>query len=221
MDKNGFYRWFRDPFSALSHLAGAVAALPGGWLLLKHGGDTPMRIAALVIYTLCLVGLFSASGIYHTVIASPAVIQILRKMDHSAIYLLIAGTYTPFCLIAFQGFWRWGLLAGLSLAGGLIALGGLWAFQRVHTTFNPLHPERASALVEQGVYRFTRNPMYLGMALVLLGWACWLAHPLAFACIPLALAYLQRFQIRPEERVLRAHFGAAYEAYSRRVRRWL
>ena len=63
--------------------------------------------------------------------------------------------------------------------------------------------------------------MYLGMALVLLGWACWLAHPLAFACIALALAYLQRFQIRPEERVLRAHFGTAYDAYCRRVRRWL
>jgi len=120
MKKNRFSRLFRDPFSALSHLAGAAAALPGGWLLLKHGGDTPMRIAALVIYTLCLVGLFSASGIYHTVIASPAAVQVLRKIDHSAIYLLIAGTYTPFCLIAFQGFWHWGLLAiiwTLALAG--------------------------------------------------------------------------------------------------------
>jgi hemolysin III len=111
MDKKGFFRWFRDPFSALSHLAGAAAALPGGWLLLKHGGNTPTRIIALVIYILCLVGLFSASGIYHTVIASPAAIQVLRKIDHSAIYLLIAGTYTPFCLIAFQGFWHYGLLA--------------------------------------------------------------------------------------------------------------
>lgn len=111
MDKKRFFHWFRDPFSALSHLAGAAAALPGGWLLLKHGGNTPERIISLVIYVLCLVGLFSASGIYHTVIASPAEVQVLRKIDHSAIYLLIAGTYTPFCLIAFQGFWHWGLLA--------------------------------------------------------------------------------------------------------------
>lgn len=117
--------------------------------------------------------------------------------------------------------WRWGLLAGLALAGGLVALSGLWAFQQARTTFNPLHPERASALVQGGIYRHTRNPMYLGMALVLLGWACWLAHPLAYACIPLALWYLQRFQIQPEERVLLAHFGAPYAAYCQRVRRWL
>ena len=138
-----------------------------------------------------------------------------------ALLMWLAARATP----ALQWDWsassRWGLLAGLSLAGGLVALGGLWAFQRAHTTFNPLHPERASTLVQGGVYRFTRNPMYLGMALVLLGWACWLAHPLAFACIPLALAYLQRFQIQPEERVLRAHFGSDYEAYCRRVRRWI
>lgn len=138
-----------------------------------------------------------------------------------ALLMWLAARATPALQWDWSASWRWGLLGGLSLAGGLIALGGLWAFQRAHTTFNPLHPERASALVQGGVYRFTRNPMYLGMALVLLGWACWLAHPLAFACIPLALAYLQRFQIQPEERVLRAHFGSDYEAYCRRVRRWI
>lgn len=138
-----------------------------------------------------------------------------------ALLMWLATRATPALQWDWSALWRWGLLGGLSLAGGLIALGGLWAFQRAHTTFNPLHPERASALVQGGVYRFTRNPMYLGMALVLLGWACWLAHPLAFACIPLALAYLQRFQIQPEERVLRAHFGSDYEAYCRHVRRWI
>ena len=114
-----------------------------------------------------------------------------------------------------------GAALALAALGGAVALAGTLEFRRAHTTVNPLAPRRASTLVTRGIYRVTRNPMYLGMALVLLGWACWLAHPLAFACIPLALAYLQRFQIRPEERVLRAHFGAAYEAYSRRVRRWL
>jgi len=111
MKKGWINSKFRDPFSALSHLAGAVIALLGCFALLIWGGTTPTRITALVIYALCLVGLFSASGIYHTVIAAPEKIKIFRKIDHSAIYLLIAGSYTPFCLIAFQGFWRWGLLA--------------------------------------------------------------------------------------------------------------
>jgi hemolysin III len=110
----------RDPFSAISHFIGAAAALIGScWLLLQSGGS-PIKIVAFIIYGLSLVALFSASGVYHSVIAQPRTITILRKIDHSAIYLLIAGSYTPFCLIAFQGFWHWGLLAiiwSLALAG--------------------------------------------------------------------------------------------------------
>ena len=117
--------------------------------------------------------------------------------------------------------WRWGLLLLWLAAGGGVALAGLLAFRRARTTPNPLRPQQASALVTGGIYRYTRNPMYLGMALALLGWACWLAHPLAFACIPLALAYLQRFQIRPEERILEQRFGEEFRRYRQRVRRWL
>lgn len=117
--------------------------------------------------------------------------------------------------------WRWGWLLALCLLGGSISLAGLWTFARAHTTANPMHPERASTVVQNGIYRHTRNPMYLGISTMLLGWGLWLAHPLALLWVPLAMAYLQRFQIRPEERILRAHFGAPYEAYCRRVRRWL
>lgn len=110
----------REPFNAISHLAGAAAALPGGFFLLEWGGNTFARAISLLVYSASLVGLFSASGIYHALGGSPRTQEILRKIDHSAIYLLIAGTYTPFCVIAFSGFWRWGFLViiwSLALAG--------------------------------------------------------------------------------------------------------
>ena len=138
-----------------------------------------------------------------------------------ALLMWLAARATPALQWDWSASWRWGLLGGLSLAGGLVALGGLWAFQRAHTTFNPLHPERASALVQGGVYRFTRNPMYLGMALVLLGWAVWLGNAAALAGPPLAVWLLTALQIQPEERILRQRFGAHYERYAARVRRWL
>ena len=100
----------REPFNAVSHLCGAFAGLLGSALLLAQGGS-PARVTALTIYGLSLVALFSASGVYHAVTAAPKTLRILRKIDHSAIFLLIAGTYTPFCMLAFTGGWRWGMLA--------------------------------------------------------------------------------------------------------------
>lgn len=118
-------RRIRDPFSAISHYAGAAAALPAAAFLLAWGGGTPERTAALAVYGASLFGLFFASGLYHTPVASPRAIERLRKLDHAAIYLLIAGTYTPFCVLAFSGFWRWGLLAiiwSLALTGVVVKL---------------------------------------------------------------------------------------------------
>lgn len=114
------------------------------------------------------------------------------------------------------------LLALALLAAGLgVELSGVWAFARARTTVNPLRPERARALVTGGVYRITRNPMYLGMVLLLLAWAVQLGAALALLAPPLFIAYIGRFQIRPEEQRLQALFGDAYRAYCARVRRWL
>jgi protein-S-isoprenylcysteine O-methyltransferase Ste14 len=119
--------------------------------------------------------------------------------------------------------WEWTLGAGVILGalGVVIALSGVVAFRRHGTTVDPLHPEGASRVVDTGPYRFTRNPMYLGMAVALTGWAVALAHPLGALFPPLLIAYLTRFQIRPEERALRAKFGEDYEHLVRRVPRWL
>ena len=109
----------------------------------------------------------------------------------------------------------------IALAGVGAAIAGVLAFRRAKTTTNPLKPATTVALVTSGVYRFTRNPMYVGLALVLVGWAVFVSS--AFALLgPLAFVlYINRFQVVPEERVLSDMFGPAYSAYKATVRRWL
>jgi protein-S-isoprenylcysteine O-methyltransferase Ste14 len=116
---------------------------------------------------------------------------------------------------------RYAGAAILVLAGIAFDVLGLFAFRASRTTINPLKPERASALVTGGVYRVTRNPMYVGMGLFLLAWAVYLSALLPFAGPVIFVLYITRFQIQPEERVLKGIFGGKYSAYAARVRRWL
>ena len=101
----------RDPISGLTHLGAAILSLLGLVALIILGWGEPAKLASLIVYGISLITMFSASATYHMTISSPKVIEILRKVDHSAIFLLIAGTYTPFCINAFSGFWKWGLLS--------------------------------------------------------------------------------------------------------------
>jgi len=116
---------------------------------------------------------------------------------------------------------RPGVALALAAAGAAVALAGVAEFRRVRTTVNPLRPERASALVTSGVFRWTRNPMYLGLALALLGWAAFLAHPLAALGVPAFVVWMNRWQIPREERALAALFSEEFARYRTRVRRWL
>ncbi|MDI1251438.1 MAG: isoprenylcysteine carboxylmethyltransferase family protein [Lacunisphaera sp.] len=109
----------------------------------------------------------------------------------------------------------------LGVAGVIIALLGVISFRRAKTTVNPLHPEAASALVVSGIYRLTRNPMYLGLLLVLLGWALFLANALAFVFPAVYVPLMNRLQIRPEEKALAEKFGPGFSDYKSKVRRWL
>ena len=97
----------------------------------------------------------------------------------------------------------------------------LMDFSRNETTVNPLEPDQAQKLVVSGLFRFTRNPMYLGMALVLFAWALYLANASAIIGPVLFVASITALQIKPEEEVLGKIFGQDYADYRKRVRRWL
>jgi protein-S-isoprenylcysteine O-methyltransferase Ste14 len=109
----------------------------------------------------------------------------------------------------------------LLLAAGAIGIAGVRAFGRARTTVDPLRPERASALVTFGIYRHTRNPMYVALAIALVAWALWLAHPLALLGVAAFVGWMNRYQIPTEERALQAVFGTEFERYCSEVRRWL
>lgn len=111
-----------------------------------------------------------------------------------------------------------GVLAGL---GGLVSLAGAVRFRRARTTVSPLESATPTALVETGVYAYTRNPMYVGFTLALAAAALAVGHRASFVAVPLFAAYLQRMQIIPEERALRAAFGQPFDSYESRVPRWL
>ena len=97
---------------------------------------------------------------------------------------------------------------------------GAISFRRANTTVDPRYPERSAQLVTSGIYRYSRNPMYLGFSGTLLAWGLFLANPLAVASIALFILYMNRFQIQPEERAMREQFGEEYQRYTQTVRRW-
>jgi protein-S-isoprenylcysteine O-methyltransferase Ste14 len=140
--------------------------------------------------------------------------------------VLVAGSLMWLLAWAFPGLAvelpaRTGVAIVLALAGIGTVVAGVLQFRKSRTTVNPMNPGASSALVVGGVYRVTRNPMYLGFAIALLGWAVFLANPLALLVLPVFTVYMTRFQILPEERVLEARFGADFKAYAAKVRRWL
>jgi protein-S-isoprenylcysteine O-methyltransferase Ste14 len=109
----------------------------------------------------------------------------------------------------------------LGAVGTITILLGAAAFRSAKTTFNPMKPEASTSLVVSGIYKFTRNPMYLGVLLILAGWAAFLSNLLALLLLPAFVLYMNRFQIASEERALRSMFPEKFAVYERRVRRWL
>lgn len=155
----------REPVNGLTHLGGAVAALFGQIALLVAASSGVAKFVSVLVYGISLVTLFSASAIYHMVDAGPKVMQILRKFDHSAIYLLIAGTYTPICINAFTGFYRWGLLAIV------------WSIAAVGILINLF---------------YINKPRWLSATVyVIMGWLCVsAAGQMTTSLTPMALAWL-------------------------------
>lgn len=116
---------------------------------------------------------------------------------------------------------RIGSALALVVLGIAVAVSGAIAFRRSKTTTNPLKPRAATSLVTGGIYRHTRNPMYLGVTLVLVGWAVYLAAPIALLGPAIFVRFITQFQIIPEELALTELFGQQFIAYKSAVRRWL
>ena len=155
----------REPVNGLTHLIAAGAALLGLILLVILGWGQPGKLISLLIYGLSLILLFLASGLYHSIKANPEALVKLRKFDHSAIFLLIAGTYTPICFNMLEGFWKWGML-GLVWGLALIGIGVKIFFIK------------APRWVSAGVY-------------LIMGWLCVLAIQEILAAMPVgALIWL-------------------------------
>jgi protein-S-isoprenylcysteine O-methyltransferase Ste14 len=136
-----------------------------------------------------------------------------------ALLILALAALQVATLAAVPGRWTAGVL--LIAAGVLVAVLGVAEFRRARTTVNPMSPERASNVVTSGVYRWSRNPMYLGMATVLAGLSLAAGSGAGLLVTLGFCVYLNRFQIVPEERRLLEAFGEPYARYLREVRRWL
>lgn len=134
-----------------------------------------------------------------------------------AILMWLISKYAPLILIPY----RLGIVTLLVLIALGIIFFGLLAFWQARTTVDPRSPEAASELVISGIYKFTRNPMYLGFAVLLLAWAILLASAWSVLMIGVYILYLNRFQIYAEERALTEIFGVKYQQYQAKVRRWL
>jgi protein-S-isoprenylcysteine O-methyltransferase Ste14 len=118
---------------------------------------------------------------------------------------------------------KWTLMLApvLLYSGVFIALAGVWQFRRAQTTVDPTHPNKASNLVTVGVFQYTRNPMYVGMALVLCAAVLKSGVLLSVLLIPAFIWYMTRFQIKPEEHAIEIIFMEEYVLYKHKVRRWL
>ena len=117
--------------------------------------------------------------------------------------------------------YREGLTGFFIILGLSIDLFAIVLFLREKTTGNPFVPHESTALVTSGVYRITRNPMYIGLICLLLAWTIWLGCFFGLLLIALFQQYITHFQIMPEERSLQTLFGKAYDDYCAQVRRWI
>ncbi|HQR08398.1 MAG TPA: isoprenylcysteine carboxylmethyltransferase family protein [Gemmatales bacterium] len=130
-------------------------------------------------------------------------------------------------LARFPHHWEMDLVARYLLSAVFVAIGLIFAasgfigFRKAKTTIDPMHPGKTSSLVTSGIYRYTRNPMYVGLWFLLLAWAFFLQSPWAFLGTLLFVVWVNYLQIIPEERILSKMFGEAYTQYQSRVRRWL
>lgn len=147
------------------------------------------------------------------------------KIPPALVAAIIAGlmrmvsVYLPFgSLTLFGAYW---VAALMMVAGGVLGVVGLFQFYRSGTTIDPHKPQKARSLVTGGIYKYSRNPMYLALFFLLIGYASILQNVLNILLLVLFIWYMNRFQIIPEEEVMEEKFGDEYQEYKSQVHRWL
>ncbi len=136
-----------------------------------------------------------------------------------AAFMYGAAQFLPVSTTLLEYKWLiWGVFIAI---GSFFGLAGIVSFYLAKTTVNPEKPEKASTLVTSGIYKVTRNPMYVGLVCFLIAWAAWLGSLYSLVFIVVFVLYMNRFQITPEERALTKLFGQDYQDYCQKVRRWL
>ena len=136
-----------------------------------------------------------------------------------ALLMWLVSRLTP--AIPFSPELRITFLLFFSGLGACVGLAAVAEFRKAHTTVNPLTPESISSLVVSGIFRRTRNPMYLALLFALTGWGLYLANLLSLLLTIGFIFYMNRFQIQPEERALEEIFGSEFNDYKKQVRRWI
>ena len=121
----------------------------------------------------------------------------------------------------FNSRFRQMVIAGMLLVSAVFGLGGIASFKRAGTTVHPLEPERSSSLVTGGIFRLSRNPMYLALLLALLAWGLYLSNLYSLTVAMLFVPWMNRFQILPEERAMEKLYGEEFLDYQKSTRRWL
>lgn len=137
----------------------------------------------------------------------------------AALLMWFVSSFTP--TIDLPELIRWLLTLVFILFGAVMGLFGVYSFLKAETTVDPLKPEKANSLVDTGVYKISRNPMYLALALVLIAFSIYLKSLWSLPVVLLFMIYMTRFQIFPEERAMLKLFGEQYITYMERVRRWI
>lgn len=117
--------------------------------------------------------------------------------------------------------WHEWAYSGVFLVAIVLIAAGAFSFRKARTTVDPTRPENTSSVVTTGIYQLSRNPMYLGFLLILVAFMFKLSNPITLLFLPVFVVYMNRYQIKPEERALNKLFGEEYNHYCRNVRRWV
>jgi len=145
----------------------------------------------------------------------PPVVVVIAMM----ILMWLCNRWIPAAHFEFTG--QQGVLIFITVVAMVLCLSAMASFRKHQTTVNPVDPDQASSLITSGVFKYSRNPIYLGFALVLVVWGLRLSNAAAFVGVPIFIAYMTQWQIKPEERILLKKFGAPFADYMQRVRRWI